>query len=264
MKPGDRPALFLCLWFAVLLGGAVFVKTIFQVSSELPLRMPMVVVLPSDTSAADWQKLEAVAPPGVQIEFVSKETGLGRLKNSLFEGGMPVDTAILADVPGNPVPDILVIRASRPDLYEQISSSVRNIFPTAPVQYDAPALWRWARILTAGKILSTLALILLIILFSMSFVDRLTLRRTGIAQAIGSATLSALIFIVIAGGTLASAGLAAEKHPEIWVRPYAGLAAQFFRHAHLDWIFAAECLTGWIGLSACSAFFSAKSHEKTN
>ena len=224
----------------------------------------MVVVLPSDTSAGEWRKLEAVVSPEVQIEFVPKETGLAELKTSLFGGGMPADTGVLADIPGNPVPDILIVRASRPDLYEQIAGEVKRVLPNAQIQYDAPALRRMARLLKAGKFLSALTIILLAVLFCLSFADRLTMRRFGFVQALSSAILSALVSIMIAGGAMTAIGFAAEKHPDLWIRPYADLAAQFFRHFRPDWIFAVECLAGWMGLAGCSAFLSARSHEKAN
>lgn len=252
MNPQNRTTLVLGLWFLLLLAGSLCLKTVWVAANRLPERLPMMVVLPE----SERQKLEAALialGEDFSLELISKETGLDRLRATFSEGDMAVDTGILDDIPGNPVPDVHLVRTGDPRVYEKMAAAVQDACTAAQIQYDARALGRIAPVLTAGRALAVAAFLLLSILCCVSIRDRFIVSD--------SASLRPAVFAALGGvagvaGLLTALGFAASRRPDLWFRPYADLVCRFFREVRLDWIFAAEFLAGWFILVALAARMS--------
>lgn len=252
MKLWDRTTLVLGLWFLLLLAGALSLKTVWAAAERIPERMPMMVILPG-TEQRDLETALAGLGEDFSVELIPRETGLDRLRERLTDGGAGVDTGILNDVPGNPVPDIFLVRTSDPRLYVRMSAAVQEACTAAQIQYDARALSGLAPVLTAGRALSAAVFLLMSVLACVSISDRF---GAGASASFRPALLAALAGVAGVAGLLGALGFAAARRPDLWFGPYANLVCRFIRAARLDWTFPAEFLAGWFALVAVSAWMS--------
>lgn len=283
--------LLLGIWLVVLLGGALGVKTVFHITRLLPERMPMVVMAPStpmdggsaagghggperpDTSATSRVVLEnALVDAGVRIEFVPKEAGLEMLRARIGKEMAADDSAVLAGLVSNPLSDVYVIRADRPEKYARVREILETAMPAAKIRFASESMKRLAPVLTACRILSIAALALLCGLFCFSMADHLRVKLAewvselagGYVSALGiflRAGLVAILSCIIGlGGLLTLLGLSADRHPEWAVKFYADLAGRFFKTIAPDWKFFAEFLLGLLALMLISVWLRAPRH----
>ncbi|OGH63709.1 MAG: hypothetical protein A3I06_07780 [Candidatus Lindowbacteria bacterium RIFCSPLOWO2_02_FULL_62_12] len=248
------------LWIAILLAAGLSFQSARRLSKSLPERLPMVVALPDDTSAAIRPEIETrLVAAGVMFEFVPKDAGVARWQQSLFEGAPPLDTAVWGDLAGNPLPDVYIVRAHTPALYEQLAGDLREAFPAARVQYDAVALRRLAVALKAVRILVPAVCLWMLVLCCLSLADRMQVDRFHrLSEALRPAILSVLIAVIWMGCLTTALGYAAERRPAWGLRPFVDLAKQFFQAAGLDGWFAVKFFAGWLALVTLAFFLSGR------
>lgn len=279
MTRWTRQSLILYLWWMMLLAAAIGLKGVYRMGEWIPRQIPLVVALPATSSSADVQTLEsALVSQQIRfvLEFIPKEQGLEELRTRLLGEGLAVDTGVLDEVPGNPVPDVCVIRAEDAGVYDRIVNTVKAVLPAAQIQYDAASQRRLQPLLKSSRAAGTGLFILLCVLSCLSISDRFGSDRAGsgssgvgsgwgaaASDGIRAAVFSSLISIVMLGGVLTAIGFASDHRPSWGFRPYTDLALRCVREIGLDGMFAAEYLAGWFILVFLSSCLSAARRRRS-